>query len=190
MPATIKYIGKRIEDVTKPCEEDCVPIGFTTEQIRLFKPILAFLNDKDRDILFLIFVSGKKQKDVQKILGRSQSSLCYDIKRIRKRMRFISYIYSVLDIYMNFINTHRDVFSTEEMAILTSMFYTTSFTLTSRILGLAQVRVRYTFNKCIKRMAEMEMWEPYEIFVIVRANLNIIRRVHGRGKKMVLPMPL
>ena len=33
----------------------------------------------------------KKQKDVQRILGRSQPSLCYDIKRIRRRLKFIFY---------------------------------------------------------------------------------------------------
>ena len=189
MPATIRYIGKRIEDVAKPGEEGAISQYFTVAQVREFKPILSFLNDKDRDILFLIFVSRKKQKDVQKILGRSQPSLCYDIRRIRRRLKFISYVYSVFDIFLNFLKSQSASFLPSELAVLTLMFYTTSFTLTSRILGMSQVKVRYTYNKCLKRMEELGLWEPYEIFIVIRANLNIIKRVYKRGKSR-LPLPL
>lgn len=190
MSATIKYIGKRIEDVSKLDEEGAVSQCFTVDQIREFKPILSFLNDKDRDILFLIFVSRKKQRDVQKILGRSQSSLCYDIKRIRRRLKFISYLYSVFDIFMNFVRAKREHFNEQEMMIMTLMFYTSSFTLTARIMDTSQVKVRYTYNKCLKRMEELGIWEPYEIFIIIRSNLNIIKRVYRRGNKTPLPIIL
>jgi len=190
LPATIKYIGKRIEDVSKPNDNGGVPQSFTVEQVKGFKSILSFLNDKDRDILFLIFVSQKKQKDVQKILNRSQPSLCYDIKRIRLRLKFISYLYSVFDIFLNFIRSSGEHFTGQEIAVLTLMFYTSSFTMTSRILGVSQVKVRYTYNKCLKRMEELELWEPYEIFVVIRANLNIIKRVYSKSSNLSLPLPL
>jgi hypothetical protein len=162
------------------------------DQVRSYKPIFGWLNDKDRDILYLIFVSGKKQKDVQRILERSQPSLCYDIKRIRKRLQFIFYLNNVFDLFVNFVHEFREYFSPQEMDILILMFYTTSFTLTSRVLGLSQVKVRYSFNKCIKRMENMgveldsqnkealskKWWEIYEIFVIIKSNLNIVRRVY------------
>ena len=190
MPATIRYIGKRIEDVSKPGEEGAVSQHFTVEQVREFKPILSFLNDKDRDILFLIFVSRKKQKDVQRILCRSQPSLCYDIKRIRRRLKFISYLYSVFDIFLNFVRGKKENFTQQEMAIMTLMFYTSSFTLTARIMDTSQVKVRYTYNKCLKRMEDLGIWEPYEIFIVIRSNLNIIKRVYQKGDKSPLPLPL
>ena len=190
MPAIIRYIGKRIEDVSKLSEEGAVSQHFTVDQVREFKPILSFLNDKDRDILFLIFVSRKKQKDVQKILCRSQPSLCYDIKRIRRRLKFISYLYSVFDIFLEFIHTKKEYFNPQELAILTLMFYTSSFTMTSRIMKISQVKVRYTYNKCLKRMEELGVWEPYEIFIVIQSNLNIIKRVYQKGNKLSLPLPL
>lgn len=183
MSTNIRYIGKRIEDVSKVGEEGAISQHFTVDQIREFKPILSFLNDKDRDILFLIFVSRKKQKDVQKILGRSQPSLCYDIKRIRKRLKFISYLYSVFDLFLNFIRENKANFDSKEIAILTLMFYTSSFTMTSKIMHISQVKVRYIYNKCLLRMEEMGLWESYEIFVVIRSNLNIIKRMYQKGDK-------
>jgi DNA-directed RNA polymerase specialized sigma subunit len=176
--------------VAKPGEEGAVSQYFTVDQVREFKPILSFLNDKDRDILFLIFVSRKKQKDVQKILDRSQPSLCYDIKRIRRRLKFISYLYSVFDIFLNFLKVKREHFNSFELAVLTLMFYTSSFTQTSKIMRVSQVKVRYTYNKCLIRMKELRMWEFYEIFMVIHSNLNIIKRVYyGRGRTF-LPLPL
>jgi hypothetical protein len=156
---------------------------FTADQARSFRGILRFLNDKDRDILYLMFVSKKKQRDVLKILGRTQSSLAYDIKRIRRRLKFIVYLNSVFDIFMNFIHSQKEYFTSEEIAILTLMFYTSSFTLTSEIMDISQVRVRYAYNKCLRHMEELEMWDAYEIFLVIRSNLNTVRRVYkGSGR--------
>ncbi len=157
--------------------------------MRAYRPLFGWLNEKDRDILYLIFVSGKKQKDVQRILRRSQPSLCYDIKRIRRRLQFIFWLHQVFDIFVNFIKDRCEYFTSQEIDILVLMFYTTSFTLTSRVLGLSQVKVRYAFNKCIRRMETMGMnapskeeankwWKIYEIFTIIKDNLNIVRRVY------------
>jgi DNA-directed RNA polymerase specialized sigma subunit len=199
---------------------------FTIEQARQFKSLFGFLNEKDRDILYLIFVSRKKQKDVQWILNRSQSSLCYDIKRIRRRLKFISYLHNVFDIFLNFIRAEEErrararlreksseeqetdfvneCFSAQEIEVLTLMFYTSSFTLTAKIMRVSQVKVRYIYNRCLRRIEEiamweelnpssqgrnggMRMWEVYEIFLQVRSNLNIIRRVCRRWRKNYRP---
>ena len=178
---TIRYIGSSIENMKRsdlPCAAQSIP-RFDISQVRTFRPVLGFLNEKDRDILFLIFVSCKKQKDVQKIIERSQPSLCYDIKRIRRRLKFIFYLHSVFDIFEDFVGRRGiEYFTAEEREILTLMFYTSSFTLTSKIMGISQVRVRYAYDKCLRRLEAFEMWDVYEIFVVIRANLNIVKRVY------------
>ena len=181
-------ICPQIERVSKKrCEgQDVGKPQFTVDQLRAFKPILSFLNAKDRDILYLVFVSGKKQKDVQEILGRSQPSLCYDIKRIRKRLQFIFYLNSVFDIFMEFVADPPEGFEPFEVEVMLLMFYTSSFTLTSEILGVSQVKVRYSFDRCLRRMEEAEMWEIYEIFMVVRNNLNLVRRVYRGASESLL----
>jgi len=188
----LRYIGRNVEHMQRSTvgEQADLP-HFSPEQARGFKPIFAFLNDKDLDILYLIFVSQKKQKDVQRILNRTQPSLAYDIKRIRRRLRFITYLHSVFDIFLDFMRRERDAenFTSEELGILTLMFYTSSFTLTARVLNTSQVRVRHSYTKCLRRMEQMASevtskkeirgwWAVYEIFQIIRSNLNIVRRVY------------
>jgi hypothetical protein len=176
-------IGSHIERVSKGrCEGRAVDRPrFTVEQLRAFKYSLSFLNAKDRDILYLVFVSGKKQKDVQEILERSQPSLCYDIKRIRLRLKFIFYLNSVFDIFMEFMENPPEGFEQFEVEVMLLMFYTSSFTMTSEILDVPQVKVRYSFDRCLRRLEECEMWEIYEIFMVVRGNLNLVRRVYRRN---------
>ena len=205
MPTNIKYIGKHIENVSKQNEEEGSSSPyFSIDQARMFRPIFGYLNEKDRDILYLIFVSRKKQKDVQRILGRSQPSLCYDIKRIRKRLKFIVYLHSVFDIFLNFIrseegrreqlgpveNQDEILFTAEELEILALMFFTSSFTQTSRKMKISQVKVRYAYNKCLKRMELLELWEAYEIFTVIRNNLNIVKRTYRSDRKSSTSSPV
>ena len=179
-PVSVRYVGNKIETLRRPevKPEGQVSPYFTIEQVNTFRPILSFLNEKDRDILYLIFVAKKKQKDVQEILERSQPSLCYDIKRIRRRLRFIFYLHKVFDLFIDFVEDKTEHFSSQEMDILILMFYTSSFTLTSQMLGISQVRTRYTYDKCLRRMEDLKLWDAYEIFVVIRSNLNIVKRTH------------
>lgn len=194
MSTSIKYVGKSVEAIKGGHAEQTVAPKFTVDEVRSFGPVFGFLNDKDRDILYLIFVSCKKQKDVQAVLKRSQPSLCYDIKRIRKRLKFIFYLHSVFDIFINFLTSGSSEFTEMEKDILTLMFYTSSFTMTAKVLGVSQVMVRYAYNKCLDRMEGLKMWDVYEIFTMVRSNLNIIRRVYGDfdpdSLEINLPLPL
>jgi hypothetical protein len=157
--------------------------NLSIDQVRMFRPMLGFLNGKDRDILYLIFVSGKRQCEVREILRRSQPSLCYDIKRIRRRLRFVYYLNSVSDIFIEFLSNPSPAFTSFELEVLTLMFYTSSFTLSSDVLKQSQVKIRYAYDKALRKMEAMKMWEIYEIFLVIRANLNIIRRIY-KGEKV------
>ena len=188
-------IGSQIERVNTDKREgdEFAHPAFSVEHLRAFKPILSFLNAKDRDILYLVFVSGKKQKDVQSVLGRSQPSLCYDIKRIRKRLKFVFYLNSVFDIFIDFIASDPPGFEVFEMEVLTLMFYTSSFTMVAQLLSgptpkeeITQVKVRYAFDKCLRKLEEAELWEVYELFMVVRDNLNLVRRVYHNAQDGVL----
>ena len=199
----ISYIGNRLDTLkgVPGGHSEAVLPYFSVDQVRSFRSMFGFLNDKDRDILFLVFVSRKKQKDVQRILGRSQPSLCYDIKRIRRRLNFIFYLHEVFDIFSSFLEVQQESdrkkveaglapdFTSDEIEILTLMFYTSSFTMTAALMHISQVRARYTFNKCLKRLLDLGRLDIYEIFNIIRRDLNIVRR-RCRGEKDGARLPL
>lgn len=178
----IKYIGDYIEQLSSGSEDDIVK--FEIDDIKKNSELFRLLNDKDRDVLYLIFVSNKKQKAVQEILGRSQPLLCYDIKRIKERVRFIAYLRSVFDILIDFIENDYEklLAETEDLEkntidILISMFFTTSYTHTAKILGLPQIFVRYKFEQVLKVLKEKKIWHIYEIFYVIYNNKNKIKRL-------------
>jgi len=169
--------GKRV--LAKPS----IP-RFSPEQIGELGFLLRFLNEKDRDILYLIFVAGKNQCAVQYLLERSQPSIHYDIKRIERRLRFIWYLYSAFDVLVDFLETRANQYDELAVAIMVVMFYTTSFTEAGRVLGMEQMRVRYRFDKVLTEVAQNRHWDMYEVLVNVRKNLNIVRRVYAeRGTR-------
>ena len=148
----------------------------TINQIKMLQPLLSFLNPRDRDVLYLIFLSGKRQADVASVLGRTQPALCYDICRIKKRLSFISYLHSVFDVFYNFISSEDNIFRPKEREVFSLMYYCTSFTVAAQILGEKQVDIRNNYDEYLQRMKRHKLWEVYEIFQAIRHNLNIVKR--------------
>jgi len=84
----------------------------------------------------------------------------------------------------NFIENRASDFSEVERSILIAMFYTSSYYSSSVVLGCSQVRVRFVFSKCLSLLRDLKMWDIYEMFVIIRDNLNMVRRFY-KGVGMI-----
>ena len=179
---TIGEGAERIEDGLEVISESKTIVRFTPDHVHLYWQLFKFLNGKDRDVLYLFFIAGKKQKDVMAILNRSQPGLCYDIRVIRRRLKFIFYMNCIYDIYADFLDSEQrnNVFEENEIEVLTAMFHTTSYTLASKITGKSQMTVRSLFSRCLLKMRKNKLWEIYEIFSAIRENLNVLKRVYGK----------
>ena len=57
MAIQVNYIGKDIENVKSIESEGEDSPYLSVENIKYFKPMFSFLNPKDRDILYLVFLS-------------------------------------------------------------------------------------------------------------------------------------
>ena len=180
MSLHVSYIGKDVENLRGCEDEGEVSPYLTVENIRHFKKFFSFLNPKDRDILYLIFLSRKKQKEVQGLIDRGQPSLCYDIKQVRKRLKFISYLHSVMDIFFDFVTDDSRGYTESERAVMTAMFYSTSYILSAGVLRISQVRISSIFDGCIRKSKERKEWEIYEILSSIRDNRNRVKRVYKR----------
>ncbi len=181
----INYVGDFIEDVNKKGLNENFS-RFGTNDIINNKALCKLLNKKDRDILFLIFVSHKKQKTVQRILRRSQPSLVYDIRRIRERIQFIVYLKKIFDVFLNFLENRSNLYDKKTVEILIMMYYTTSLTQTAITLKCAQIFVRYMFEKALKKMRKMGHWDIYEIFSIINKNKNKVKRTYKESQEIYL----
>ena len=183
MSSPITYVGSAIETIKGGKIEETESQYFDPEQVVGFRQAFSFLSDKDRDILYLIFVSRKRQMEVKKILKRSQPSLCYDIRKIRYRLKYIFYVFSNFDSFVKFLQTTAlEILTEEEICVLTSLLYTTSFTMASFVSGYTQVKIRCLFKQSLDKLKEHKIWDMYEFFSTVGENQNSLKRVHKYDK--------
>jgi hypothetical protein len=183
----IKLYGKLLEELKlldKTSVYDTLPTLLNDQDAVSLVNILSFLNNKDRDILFLTFINGKAQTDIMQLLKRSQPSLSYDIKRIRERVGFICKLLSYFNDFMTFLSSEQArQMPSEQVMVLTLMYFTTSFSQAARITGLKPTRIRYVFDKlvndtpnCQAPIKQLDEPRLTELFTHIRQNLNAVRR--------------
>jgi hypothetical protein len=189
MMAALKFhsFGTLLEEMKlneKISVYDTMPTSLEEQDVPSLINVLSFLNNKDRDILFLTFVNGKAQTDIMKLLKRSQPSLSYDIKRIKERVGFICKLLSYFDDVMRFIDSPKSKeLPSEQIMVMTLMYFTTSFSQSSRVSGLKPTRIRYIFDKLIQRLDEAKEARLLELFICIRKNLNAVRRSYKALKR-------
>jgi hypothetical protein len=176
----IRYYGKLLEELNFSSKEDTlrnVPVILTEEDVPQLANILNFLNNKDKDILFLTFISAKTQTDIVRLMKRSQPSLSYDIKKIKKRIKFICYLHSLFPNFLKWLEEDSHELTCEQVMILTLMYFTTSFSHSSKVSNIKSARVRYIFDKTTKILKkDKKNIVIYDIFNNIRKNLNSLRR--------------
>lgn len=180
----VHYYGKLLEELKLSSKQDVIdsaPIVLSEDDVPQLTSIFNFLNNKDRDILFLIFVSAKTQTDIVNILHRSQPSLSYDIRRIKERIRFICYLHSFFSDFIEWLQAGASDYQSEQVIVLTLMYFTTSFSQSSRVSGIKPTRIRYIFDKSLTQLQEQNETRMYELFSLIRSNLNTVRREYLRA---------
>jgi len=135
-----------------------------------------FFGQKDMDINYLYFLSRKRQFDIQKILGKTQPAISYDVTRIKQQMDFVVKMVASIDDFVIFITGNPDGLTTFDKEILTVFFYTTSIIKTARVLKLENRCMRSILNTCVKKLERNGHTEMFELFKYILGNLNNIKK--------------
>ena len=130
----------------------------------------------DIDVIYLYFLSGKRQVDIRKILGKTQPAISYDVNRIRSQMDFVIRVVSMLDDFIIGIISC-DELSTRERELLTVFFYSTSWVKTARILGVDQQECRVSIIRLVEKLGELGYLELQGCITFIMENLNKIKKV-------------
>ena len=120
-----------------------------------------FFGKKDMDIIYLYFISKKKQQQIVQILGKTQPAISYDVSRIKQQMNFVVKLLSSVDDFIMFITDPENNLKTYDKEMLTVFFYTTSITKTAIIL-----------NTIVNRLLSYGYNEMYNLFKYILSNLN------------------
>ena len=143
-----------------------------------------FFGQKDMDIIYLYFLSGKKQEDLVKILEKSQPAISYDVTRIKEQIDFVIRLVSSIDDFIMFIVDDDNRLNTYDREMLTLFFYSTSIVKTSRLMGINNITCRSHLNTVVNRLLSNGHVDMYNLFKYIMSNLNNIKKYVPRGEQM------
>ena len=135
-----------------------------------------FFGSADMDIIYMYFISNKKQNELSNFFNKTQPAISYDVTRLKKQVEFVMYIVSVFDCVVDFLSRKDTGLSTYEIDLLTIFFFTTSFIKTSKVINSQQVTVRCQINRTIEKIKENGYPEIYKIFQKINCNLNKVKK--------------
>lgn len=135
-----------------------------------------FFGSADMDIIYMYFISNKKQNELSNFFNKTQPAISYDVTRLKKQVEFVMYIVSVFDCVIDFLSSKDTGLSTYEIDLLTIFFFTTSFIKTSKVINSQQVTVRCQINRTIEKIKENGYPEIYKIFQKINCNLNKVKK--------------
>lgn len=141
-----------------------------------------FFGQKDMDIIYLYFLSNKKQEDLVKILGKSQPAISYDVTRIKEQIDFVIKLVSSIDDFIMFIVSDDNQLNTYDREMLTLFFYSTSIVKTSRLMGINNITCRSHLNTIVNRLLTNGFVDMYNLFKYIMSNLNNIKKYVARGE--------
>ena len=141
-----------------------------------------FFGQKDMDIIYLYFLSGKKQEDLVKILGKSQPAISYDVTRIKEQIDFVIKLVSSVDDFIMFIVDDGNRLNTYDREMLTLFFYSTSIVKTSRLMGINNITCRSHLNTVVNRLLANGHVDMYNLFRYIMSNLNNVKKYVARGE--------
>ena len=143
-----------------------------------------FFGQKDMDIIYLYFLSGKKQEDLVRILGKSQPAISYDVTRIKEQIDFVIKLVSSIDDFVMFIVDDDNRLNTYDREMLTLFFYSTSIVKTSRLMGINNITCRSHLNTVVNRLLTNGHVDMYNLFKYIMSNLNNIKKYVSRGEQL------
>lgn len=130
----------------------------------------------DLDIIYLYFLSNKKQNDIVDILQKTQPAISYDVNRIKQQLQFVIRLVQKQDQFILFITDQQLKLNLQQRQLLLVFFYSTSIVKTSRILGQNQITCRTRIRKAIQRLSSCGYNEMYQFFCYILQNLNKIKK--------------
>lgn len=142
----------------------------TDEKFDMVKNVVRFLNIKDRDMVYMSFLAGKRQVDVAEILRKTQPAICYNIKRIKKQIAYVQQFLSNVGFLLAYMAQDTQL-TAKQCDLMLLLLYSSSVTRAADIYGIHQITCRNALDKIWKRI-EYDAPDIIEMFdsVVIRFN--------------------
>lgn len=157
---------QQVLDVTQ-----CYDIGQLKDSIH---DILRFLNYYDLDLIYLTFLSKKRQVDLAKILDQTQPSVSYNLSRIRKQIQFVYYFLANIDNVINYLRD-TDQFTLEQAQMLLVYFYSLTPTKASIVFNMHPITYKNRLKVLLKKLSVVNN-QIFEIYDNICNNFDKIKK--------------
>lgn len=135
-----------------------------------------FFGKKDMDIIYLYFISRKKQEQIVQILEKTQPAVSYNVTKIKEQINFVTKLMLSLDDFIMFIVDPDNNMKTFDKQMLVLFFYTTSISKTACLLGINNITCRSHLYTIVNRLLSKGHNDMYNIFKYILQNLNNIKK--------------
>lgn len=136
---------------------------------------LPLLPELEAEVVFLLYVMKKTQKDVAKLLETSQPTVSY---RYRRAVDKLSYLMVMSSVDLESVVMSIPQIKDREKSILKELFFTANQELVGSRFGVRQSSVKWIFTKSKRYVAQLEEKDPekwskhYGLLLLLERNLR------------------
>ena len=158
--------------------------NYTCDEIENYlKGYFRFFNNEELDLIYMNFIGGKTQVDLQEFFRKTQPAICSDSNRIKETIGLVKVLAKGVDEVMDFLSDDSNWISYIDRNILMVFFYTTSITRTAQVIGinamLCRSRIESAVNTLRARGGKYE--KIYNYFQYILKNLNRLKKEVSEG---------
>lgn len=134
------------------------------------------LPELEAEILYMLIVLRKAQKDVARLLDTSQPTVSY---RYRRALDKLSYLFVLMAVNLKEMIQAVPQLNDQEKQILEALFFTVNQEMVGQKYGRRQSSVKWIFTKAKRYLQDLERkepekwWKHYCAFLLLERNLNI-----------------
>lgn len=137
---------------------------------------LPMLPDMEAEVLYLLRIKKKTQKDVARLLETSQPTVSY---RYRRAIDKLSYLMAVWSANLLEVTSSLPLLKDKEKLVINALFLKANQELVGHEHGIRQSSVKWIFTKAKRYLAEAEQKEPekwarhYGLMLLLEKNLRM-----------------
>lgn len=135
-----------------------------------------FFSKSDMDLIYMNFIGGKTQIDLQKIFHKTQPAISCTSDRIKEQIGVIVKIQNVIDEFIEFITDPKIKMTNRDRNILLVFFYSTSIVKTAQTIGINPMICRTRIDSAMSNLVKQGHENIYNHFKYILENLNKVKK--------------
>ena len=153
--------------------------SYTCDEIENYlKGYLRFFSREELDLIYMNFIGGKTQVDLQEFFRKTQPAICSDSNRIKETIGMVKVLNRSVEKVLDFLCDDNNWLSYADRNVLLVFFYTASIARTAQVIGINAMLCRSRIETAIGglRGKGKKYEEIHDYFQYILKNLNRLKK--------------